>query len=131
MAASADSAMPQVRQFLLELQRDLARKHNVIMDGRDIGTVILPDAQVKIFLTADPEARAMRRYKELVAKGQQVEFDTVLQEVRERDHNDSHRAAAPLRQAEDAWLCDTTSLTLEGSVQAVVDYVRQKSGVER
>lgn len=131
MAASAVSAMPQVRQFLLELQRDLARKHNVIMDGRDIGTVILPDAQVKIFLTADPEARAMRRYKELVAKGEQVEFDTVLQEVRERDHNDSHRAAAPLRQAEDAWLCDTTSLTLEGSVQAVVDYVRQKSGVER
>ncbi len=131
MAASAVSAMPQVRQFLLELQRDLARKHNVIMDGRDIGTVILPDAQVKIFLTANPEARAMRRYKELVAKGEQVEFDTVLQEVRERDHNDSHRAAAPLRQAEDAWLCDTTSLTLEGSVQAVVDYVRQKSGVER
>ncbi len=129
MAASAVSAMPEVRRFLLELQRDLARKHNVIMDGRDIGTVVLPDAAVKIFLTADPRERAMRRYKELVAKGEAVEFDTVLREVEERDYNDSHRAAAPLRQAEDAWLCDTTGLTLEGSIQAVVDHVRQKSGV--
>ena len=129
MAASAVSAMPEVRQFLLELQRDLARKHDVIMDGRDIGTVVLPGAAVKIFLTADPKERAMRRYKELVAKGEPVEFDTVLREVEERDYNDSHRAVAPLCQAEDAWLCDTTGLTLEGSIQAVVDHVRQKSGV--
>ena len=119
----------KVRQFLLELQRDLARKHDVIMDGRDIGTVVLPGAAVKIFLTADPKERAMRRYKELVAKGEPVEFDTVLREVEERDYNDSHRAVAPLCQAEDAWLCDTTGLTLEGSIQAVVDHVRQKSGV--
>lgn len=128
MAASSVSAMPQVRQFLLELQRDLARRHNVIMDGRDIGTVVLPDAGVKIFLTAAPEARAMRRYKELVAKGEAVDYDTVLREVKERDYNDSHRAAAPLRQAEDAWPCDTTDLTLEGSIQAVVNFIRQKSG---
>lgn len=130
MAASAVSAMPEVRRFLLGLQRDLAGKNNVIMDGRDIGTVVLPDAAVKIFLTADPRERAMRRYKELVAKGEPVEFDTVLREVEERDYNDSHRAAAPLRQAEDAWLCDTTGLTLEGSIRAVVDHVRQQSGVD-
>lgn len=127
MAASAVSAIPEVRQFLLELQRDLARKNNVIMDGRDIGTVVLPDAQVKIFLTADPEARAMRRYKELVAKGETVDFDTVLREVKERDYNDSHRAAAPLRQAEDAWLFDTTRLTLEDSILEMVEHVRRKS----
>ncbi len=127
MAASSVSAMPEVRRFLLELQRDLARKNDVIMDGRDIGTVVLPGADVKIFLTAAPEARAMRRYKELVEKGTQADYDTVLREVKERDYNDSHRAAAPLRQAEDAWLCDTTELTLEGSIQAVVDHVRERT----
>ncbi len=127
MAASSVSAMPEVRRFLLELQRDLARKNDVIMDGRDIGTVVLPGADVKIFLTAAPEARAMRRYKELVEKGTQADYDTVLREVKERDYNDSHRAAAPLRQAEDAWLCDTTDLTLEGSIQAVVDHVRERT----
>lgn len=129
MAASAVSAIPEVRTFLLELQRELARKNNVIMDGRDIGTVVLPEASVKIFLTAAPEERAMRRYKELLAKGAQADYDTVLKEVQRRDYNDSHRAAAPLRQAEDAWLCDTTGLTLEGSIRAVVDHVRQQSGV--
>ena len=127
MAASNVSAIPEVRQFLLELQRSLARENNVIMDGRDIGTVVLPDAPVKIFLTAAPEARAMRRYKELIAKGVDADYDTVLSEVLERDYNDSHRAAAPLRQAEDAWLCDTTDLTLEGSIQAVVEYIRERA----
>lgn len=127
MAASNVSAMPEVRLFLLELQRSLARENNVIMDGRDIGTVVLPQADVKIFLTAAPEARAMRRYKELLAKGTAADYDTVLSEVKERDYNDSHRAAAPLRQAEDAWLCDTTDLTLEGSIQAVVDYIRERA----
>jgi len=127
MAASSVSAMPEVRQFLLELQRELARSNDVIMDGRDIGTVVLPDADVKIFLTAAPETRAMRRYKELVAKGTQADYDTVLAEVRERDYNDSHRAAAPLRRAEDAWLCDTTGLTLEGSIQAVVEHIRERA----
>lgn len=129
MASSNVSAIPEVRQFLLELQRDLARKHNVIMDGRDIGTVVLPDASIKIFLTADPRARAMRRYKELIGKGMTVDFDTVLREVEERDYNDSHRAAAPLRQAEDAWLCDTTELTLAGTIEAVTGYIRERAGL--
>ena len=124
MAASDVSAIPGVRAFLLDLQRDLARKNSVIMDGRDIGTVVLPDAGVKIFLTAAPEARAMRRYKELVGKGIAADYDTVLREVKERDYNDSHREAAPLRQAEDAWLCDTTGMTLEQSIEAVVDYIK-------
>ena len=124
MAASDVSAIPGVRAFLLDLQRDLARKNSVIMDGRDIGTVVLPDAGVKIFLTAAPEARAMRRYKELVGKGIAADYDTVLREVKERDYNDSHREAAPLRQAEDAWLCDTTGMTLEQSIDAVVDYIK-------
>jgi len=127
-ASSGVSAIPEVRQFLLEFQRELARNNDVIMDGRDIGTVVLPDADVKIFLTAAPEARAMRRYKELIAKGIQADYDTVLAEVKERDYNDSHRAAAPLRQAEDAWLCDTTGLTLEGSIQAVVEHIRERIG---
>lgn len=128
MASSNVSAMPEVRRFLLELQRDLARKNNVIMDGRDIGTVVLPDAAVKIFLTADPKVRAMRRYKELAAKGLAADYDTVLRDVEERDYNDSHRAAAPLRQADDAWLCDTTELTLEGTIEAVIRHIRERAG---
>lgn len=125
MAASAVSAMPEVRQFLLELQRDLARKHDVIMDGRDIGTVVLPGAAVKIFLTADPKERAMRRYKELVAKGEPVEFDTVLREVEERDYNDTHRAAAPLRPAEDAVCLDTTGCTFRQSRERILAIIRR------
>lgn len=125
--ASKVAAIPAVRDFLLEMQRKTAREHDVIMDGRDIGTVVLPQADVKIFLTADPKERAMRRYKELVAKGSTADYDTVLREVQRRDYNDSHRAAAPLCQAEDAWLCDTTDLTLEGVIQAVVEHIRQKS----
>ena len=89
--------------------------------------MVLPQADVKIFLTADPKERAMRRYKELVAKGSTADYDTVLREVQRRDYNDSHRVAAPLCQAEDAWLCDTTDLTLEGVIQAVVEHIRQKS----
>ncbi len=129
MAASAVSAMPEVRAFLLDLQRDLARRHSVIMDGRDIGTVVLPDADIKIFLTAAPEARAMRRYKELVQKGHQVDFDSVLRDVKERDYNDSHREAAPLRQAEDAWLCDTTHLDLAASIDAIVNYIKGRTSL--
>ena len=129
MAASGVSALPEVREFLLELQRDLARTHNVIMDGRDIGTVVLPDATVKIFLTAAPEARARRRYKELLAKGHEVDYDTVLREVKERDYNDSSRAAAPLRRAEDAWLCDTTHLDLSGSIDCIVEYIKGRTSL--
>ena len=127
MCTSKVAAIPAVRAFLLEMQREIAQEQSVIMDGRDIGTVVLPQADVKIFLTADPKERAMRRYKELVAKGSTADYDTVLREVQRRDYNDSHRAAAPLRQAEDAWLCDTTDLTLEGVIQAVVEHIRQKS----
>ncbi|MBQ6570306.1 MAG: (d)CMP kinase, partial [Clostridia bacterium] len=102
IAASQVSAIPQVRDFLLELQRSIAAKDNVIMDGRDIGTVILPNAQIKIFLTASPEMRAKRRYDELIAKGQQVEYDDVLNDIIKRDEHDSNRSVAPLRPAEDS-----------------------------
>jgi cytidylate kinase len=96
------------------------------MDGRDIGTVVLPDAQVKIFLTASPEERATRRYNELLEKGQKVDFDQLLAEVKQRDYNDSHRATAPLKQAEDAVLVDTTGLDKEQSIQTMLDLVRSK-----
>ena len=119
MAASAVGANPAVRAFLLGLQRDMARTGNVLMDGRDIGTVILPDATVKIFLTASPEARADRRYAELVAKGQPADYDTVLADIRRRDDQDTHRAAAPLRRAEDAVLVDTSDLDIEQSFAAL------------
>ena len=105
--ASAVSALPGVRAFLLERQRELARHNNVIMDGRDIGTVVLPQADVKIFLTADPQARAQRRYRELQQRGQAADYEQVLRDIQQRDADDSNRAAAPLRQAEDAVLVDT------------------------
>lgn len=126
MAASNVSAIQPVRDFLFDLQKDMARRHNVVMDGRDIGTVVLPEAQVKIFLTASPEERAARRYKELVEKGQQVDFDTLLAEVKQRDYNDSHRAAAPLKQAEDALLVDTTGLDREQSIDRIYNLVRSR-----
>jgi len=126
MAASNVSAIQGVRDFLFDLQKDMARCHNVVMDGRDIGTVVLPEAQVKIFLTATPEERATRRYNELVGKGQQVDFDELLAEVKQRDYNDSHRAAAPLKQADDAVLVDTTGLTKEESIQKIFDLVQTK-----
>ena len=126
MAASGVSAIPQVREFLFDLQRDMAKENNVVMDGRDIGTVVLPDADVKIFLTASPEARAHRRYDEHLAKGEKVSYDDILQDVITRDYNDSHRAVAPLKQAEDAVLVDTTNLDLEQSIQTVMKIVEEK-----
>ena len=115
MAASDVSAHPAVRAFLLETQRALAARSNVLMDGRDIGTVVLPDATVKIFLTATPEARAQRRLAELQAKGQAADYATVLADIRLRDDQDIHRAVAPLRQAADAVLLDTSAIGLEES----------------
>ena len=126
LCASAVSAHPGVRAFLLEMQRKLAREHSVIMDGRDIGTVVLPDAEVKIFLTASPEARAERRWRELEQRGQQADLETVLRDIRQRDDQDEHRAAAPLRQAEDAVLLDTTRLDLEGSLEALLAIVKER-----
>lgn len=126
MAASDVSAVPAVRAFLFDLQRDIAAKNNCIMDGRDIGTVVLPKAQVKIYLTAAPEERAMRRYKELCEKGISANYDEVLAEMIERDYNDSHREIAPLKPAEDAAVVDTTGMTLEQSVQTIITHVKEK-----
>ncbi len=118
--ASQVAAIPAVRGFLLEFQRKQAREHSVVMDGRDIGTVVLPDASVKIFLTASPEARALRRQKELIARGQEADFATVLHDIKARDHQDMNRAIAPLRQGEDAILMDTTELNFEESLAALL-----------
>lgn len=126
MGASAVSAIPEVRDFLLEQQRQMAREHDVIMDGRDIGTVVLPDATVKIFLTASAEERARRRHLELLEKGTEADYQTVLEEVRQRDHQDASRASAPLRQAEDAALVDTSHLNFEEAVAAMAAIIRQK-----
>ena len=128
MYASAVSALPAVRAFLLEMQRDLARKHSVIMDGRDIGTVVLPDATVKIFLTATPEARATRRWKEYQAKGIDTPYEEVLADVKQRDYQDTHRAAAPLKQAEDAVLLDTSELDFEQSLAAMKKIIAERAG---
>ncbi len=128
MAASAVSAHPSVRAFLLDAQRSLAARQNVLMDGRDIGTVILPHAQVKIFLTAAPEERARRRYEELAAKGQSVTYEEVLDDVRLRDYNDTHRAAAPLKAADDAVLVDTTGLTFDESFEKMLGVIRARIG---
>ena len=126
-AASNVSRHPAVRAYLLETQRKLARENNVLMDGRDIGTVVLPDAQVKIFLTASAEKRAERRYKEQIAKGDHSQtYEQVLEAVIQRDYNDSHRAIAPLKQAEDAVLADTSELDLEQSVQLIKYIIREK-----
>ena len=122
--ASKAASLPAVRDFLLEMQRRTAREHDVIMDGRDIGTVVLPQADLKIFLTAAPEARAQRRYRELLARGQQADFDQVLAEVVERDPRDTERETAPLRLAEDAVTADTTALDLEGSFQLLLGLIR-------
>ncbi|MBO6307940.1 MAG: (d)CMP kinase [Oribacterium sp.] len=120
------AAKPCVRAFLLELQREMARSRDVIMDGRDIGTVVLPDADVKIFLTASPEVRAKRRYDELRAKGENVSFDDILSSVNQRDRQDSERSAAPLKQAEDAIYLDTGDMDIDAAVQRVVDIVRNE-----
>jgi len=124
--ASQVSPIPGVRAFLLEMQRSMAREHSVIMDGRDIGTVVLPDADLKIFLTASVEERARRRHKELLEKGQQIDFDTVKQEIADRDHADTHRAVAPLKQAEDAVVVDTSALDLAGSLEALYTLVKER-----
>lgn len=124
--ASAVSAIPAVRAFLLEMQRKFARENDVIMDGRDIGTVVLPDADLKIYLTADAEDRAHRRYLELLERGQQAEYEQVLKDVRERDSRDMNRETAPLRQAEDAVLVDTTGIGLEESFRMMLRLIRER-----
>ena len=124
--ASDVSAMPAVRRFLLEMQRDMARRYNVVMDGRDIGTVVLPEAGLKIFLTASAEERAKRRYEELQIKGVQTSFEEVLGDMIYRDKNDSSRAAAPLRPADDAVKVDTTGNTLERSFEVLTEIVKER-----
>ena len=125
MMASKISAIPAVRAYLLDLQRNMAKTHNVIMDGRDIGTVVLPDAQVKIFLTASPEARAGRRFKELVEKGMDVKYEDILQDVITRDYNDTHRETAPLKPAEGCVMVDTTELDFEQSVEKIISVIKE------
>lgn len=126
MAASKVSAVPKVREFLFGLQQEIAAKNDCVMDGRDIGTVVLPNAQVKIFLTASAEARAQRRYKELVEKGEQVDYENVLAEMKQRDYNDSNRAVAPLKAADDAVVVDTTELNLEESIEKIKNVIKEK-----
>lgn len=126
MAASAISALPPVRAFLFHLQQDIAAKNNVIMDGRDIGTVVLPHAQLKIFLTASAEDRARRRFEELQEKGVATTYDEVLADMKQRDYNDENRAAAPLKAAEDAVLLDTTGNTLEETVALLKKMVEER-----
>ncbi|MFR1729511.1 MAG: (d)CMP kinase [Eubacterium sp.] len=127
MAASNVSKIPAVRAFLLGLQRDIAAKNNVIMDGRDIATVVLPDAQVKIFLTASPECRAERRYKELLEKGENVKYDDVLADVNARDYQDSHREIAPLKPAEDSVIADTSGKSLPQSIEMIISVIKEKT----
>ena len=125
MAASAVSALPPVRAFLLQLQRDLAKTNSVVMDGRDIGTVVLPDADLKIFLTASPEDRAMRRYNQLKAKGVAADYEAVLSDLIRRDYDDSHREIAPLKPAEGAVMVDTTGNELHQSIRQLKDIVKE------
>lgn len=126
MAASKVSQIPAVRAFLLELQRSIARSNNVIMDGRDIGTVVLPDADVKIFLFASPECRAQRRYKELIEKGENVAYEDVLKDVNDRDYQDSHREIAPLKPTEESVMADTTGKALPESIDMIVSVIKEK-----
>ena len=127
MAASNVSAIPAVREFLFDLQRNIAKENDCLMDGRDIGTVVLPEAQVKIFLTASAEVRAKRRYDELLAKGMKAEYNEVLEEMIQRDYQDSHRAIAPLKQADDAVLVDTSEMNLEQVLETLENIVKEKS----
>lgn len=128
MLASKVSAIPAVREFIIDMQRGMAEKYDVIMDGRDIGTVILPNADLKIFLTADVRDRARRRYEELHAKGMEKPFDEVLAEMEKRDEQDTQRAAAPLKAADDAVLLDTSGNTLEESIDEVCRLISEKTG---
>ena len=124
--ASLVSAHAVVREMLLDMQRDVARKHNVIMDGRDIGTVVLPKATVKIFLTATPEVRAQRRYDELIAKGQKASYNEILQQIQQRDYQDTHREIAPLKMARDSIKLDTSEMPIEGVIEAMKKIVQEK-----
>lgn len=126
MGASNVSAIPKVREFLFDLQKDIAKENDCLMDGRDIGTVVLPDAQVKIFLTASPETRAMRRYKELIEKGSDVKYEDVLDDLIKRDYQDTHREIAPLKAADDAVIVDTSNYDFDGSLNAVLNVVKEK-----
>jgi cytidylate kinase len=126
MAASNVSAIPQVREFLLDFQRKLAEKNSVVMDGRDIGTVVIPNADIKIFLTASAEERTMRRYSEYREKGMDVDFNALLEEIKTRDYNDSHRKVAPLTKAKDAVLIDNTGFSLEQTVNKITDMVEER-----
>lgn len=126
MATSAASAIPAVRDFLFHLQTDMAKRYNVLMDGRDIGTVVLPGAQVKVFLTASPEERARRRCHQMEGRGEAADYEAVLQDIRQRDYQDSHREVAPLKPAPDAVLLDTSDNTFEESVAQLVRIVREK-----
>ncbi len=126
MFASAVSAIPEVRAFLLDLQRNMAKSDNVIMDGRDIGTVVLPDAKIKIFLTASPEKRAMRRHKENIEKGIESTYEEVLKDVNQRDYQDSHREIAPLKPAEDSVLVDTSDYDFEGSKELLLKVIKER-----
>ena len=128
-AASKVSAIPAVRAFLLDYQRGLSRAHDIVMDGRDIGTVVLPNADVKIFLTAAPEARARRRLLELEQRGQEADFGAILHDIKERDFQDEHRPVAPLKRAEDAVLLDTTNLNLEQSCDRLLSLIKEKIGL--
>ncbi len=126
MAASNVSKIPEVRSFLFDLQRNIAKENNCIMDGRDIGTVVLPDAKIKIYLTASARARAERRFKELVEKGQSVDFDEILKDIEARDYQDMNREIAPLKQANDAVLVDTTALDLDESIDYLLKVIKEK-----
>lgn len=127
--ASAVSALPVVRAYLMETQRELARRNSVVMDGRDIGTVVLPDAEVKIYLTASSRVRAERRCRELAERGTPQPFDEVLRDIEDRDFRDTHREAAPLRQAEDAVLLDTSPLDFQQSLEALLRTIRERTGL--
>lgn len=125
MGASKVSAIPEVRAFLLSLQQEIAKENDVIMDGRDIATVVLPNADVKIFLFASPECRALRRYKELVEKGENVKYEDVLADVNQRDYQDSHREIAPLKPSEDSIMLDTSTLDLNQSIDLVIKTIKE------
>lgn len=126
MMASKSSALPCVRAFLLQMQREMAKKFSVVMDGRDIGTVVLPNADVKIFLTASPEKRAKRRYDELIAKGESADYDAVYKDMLERDYNDTHRKVSPLKAANDAVIVDTSDIDFNASLELLIKTVKDR-----
>lgn len=128
MLASGVSAVPEVREYLVALQREFAKGNSVVMDGRDIGTVVLPDATLKIFLTASPEERADRRYRQMLEDGKEADYQQILADIIKRDYNDSHRAASPMRQAEDAKLVDTTGKAREDSIALIVSMAKEAIG---